>query len=130
MGSNNNQKYGAIIGLIAVIAAQIILRLIGVNKISTTIFVTALVTIGIAFSAIMIKKRKNKLGTRLSVMSAVLMLIACILNSATMVLIECYPQQAHEHKIVTKVLIFSAMGSFLALIIFFIIAAGLISKEK
>ncbi|WP_186430459.1 hypothetical protein [Clostridium sp. BSD9I1] len=77
---NNKQEYGAVIGLITVIATQVLLKLIGVNKISTWIYATVLILSGVIFSIYAIRSKNNKMGFKLTIASVVIMLFSKALS--------------------------------------------------
>lgn len=128
--NNNKQEYGAVIGLITVIATQVLLKLIGVNKISTWIYATVLILSGVIFSIYAIRSKNNKMGFKLTIASVVIMLFMCIVNVIAVVFIQCYPQQADKYELLTMILVFLSIVSFLAFIIFWIIIAAKLSNKS
>lgn len=127
---NNKQEYGAVIGLITVIATQVLLKLIGVNKISTWIYATVLILSGVIFSIYAIRSKNNKMGFKLTIASVVIMLFMCIVNVIAVVFIQCYPQQADKYELLTMILVFLSIVSFLAFVIFWIIIAAKLSNRS
>ncbi|MBE6066110.1 MAG: hypothetical protein E7211_00200 [Clostridium lundense] len=127
---NNKQEYGAVIGLITVIATQVLLKLIGVNKISTWIYSTVLILSGVIFSIYAIRSKNNKMGFKLTIASVVIMLFMCIVNVIAVVFIQCYPQQADKYELLTMILVFLSIVSFLAFVIFWIIVAVKLSNKS
>lgn len=128
--NNNKQEYGAVIGLITVIATQAVLKLIGVNKISTWIYATVLILSGVVFSIYAIRSKNNKMGFKLTIAAVVIMLFMCIVNVITVVLIQCYPEQADRYELLTMILVFLSIVSFLAFVIFWIIVAVKLSDKS
>jgi len=128
MSANKNPKEGAMIALITVIITQIVLYLIGISKISIVIIVTLLMVIGVAFAFTMIKYGDKGLGRKLNIIASILMLLACILMGAMLIMIKCYPQFGDTHEIFAITLVFSAIGSFISVVIFWIIVGSIQSK--
>lgn len=128
--NNNKQEYGAVIGLIAVIATQVLLKLIGVNKISTWIYATVLILSGVVFSIYAIRSKNNKMGFKLTIAAVVIMLFMCIVNVITVVLIQCYTEQADKYELLTMILVFLSIVSFLVFVMFWIIVAAKLSNKS
>lgn len=130
MSSNKSPKYGAMIGLITVIITQIVLNLIGINKISVLIVVTVLIAFGVTFAVIMISYGNKGFGLRLNIAASIVMLLSCILSGATLIMIICYPEFGDTHKILAMTLVFSTIGSFVAVVLFWIVVACIFMESN
>jgi hypothetical protein len=130
MSTNKSPIEGAMIGLITVIITQIVLKSIGINKISVILVSTLLIASGVIFAVTMIKNGNKGLGFRLNITASIIMLLACILGGAMFIMIECYPQFGDTHKILAMILVFSALGSFLLVVIFWTVTFFIITKNK
>lgn len=119
----NNSKFGAIVGLATVIITQMILSSLGVNGISTIIYITFLAVAGTVFAFIMIKSKNNRFGKKNSVIAVILMSLGCITNIASMLLIRCYPQFGDDHKIIAIAIVLSGILTFFTVVIFWIVMA-------
>lgn len=130
MSANRSTKEGVGIALITVAITQIALNAIGINKTSIVIVVTLLMVVGIVFAVTMIKYGNKGLGRRLNIIASIIMLLACILAGAMLIMIICYPQFGDTHELLAITLVFSATGSFVAVVIFWIVVASILMKNK
>lgn len=124
---NNNQ--GKNIGIIVTsgFIIQLIFRWMGdSNKsviIQGTIIIVLCIILAFYFTHGTTKKR---LGNKLSIVGAILLLVVGIIISVGYVITNCYPQLPKEYKTLNLKL---SMGSFFTLALFFLVAAGIVSDR-
>jgi lysylphosphatidylglycerol synthetase-like protein (DUF2156 family) len=109
MSANRSTKEGVGIALITVAITQIALNSIGINKTSVVIVVTLLMVFGIVFAVTMIKYGNKGLGRRLNITASIIMLLACILAGAMLIMIISYPQFGYTHELLAITLAFSLL---------------------
>ena len=126
---NKNYKFEIIIGILTIIIAQIIFKIIKANQISIEILITVMMLGGIIF-AVSIAKQKEKMGTKMSIIAIVLVLAMCVTSALNMGLIYFYPNQIDEHKIMSLIIIISSFISFFTVVIFSIVGYSIIIKRK
>lgn len=73
---------------------------------------------------------KKRLGNKLGIIRAILVLVVGISNSLAYIMMENYHQIYMENKILNKILNYTSYGSGFALVIFFMVAAGIVSDRE
>ena len=73
---------------------------------------------------------KKRLGSKLGIIGAILVLVVGISNSFNYIMMENYHQVYMENKLLHTMSNYIAYGSAFALVIFFMVAAGIISDRE
>ena len=70
------------------------------------------------------------MGIKLNLIVAILMLVASILTSTSMVLINFFPEQIDKYKVLSFIIILSSIISYFAVGVFWFIALSKIIKRN
>lgn len=96
------------------------------NK-AVIIQVTIFIVLCIILALYIYSGTKERLGNRLSIVGAILMVTAGSTLSGGYAIMQCYPQLYKEYKTLS---IHLALGSFIALMIFFLIAGAIVLYKE
>ncbi|WP_160680636.1 hypothetical protein [Clostridium sp. C8-1-8] len=115
--SNRNAVHSTIT-LSILLITQLIIRSIGVGDISVQVFI-AIIVIGCSLVIYGVcKDGKKGAGTRYNVISAILIILASVMSSITLVIIKCYPNLKDTYG---KVFFIISLASYFAFVLFIII---------
>lgn len=124
---NNNTSKNVVIITMSGFAIQLIFKLMGNSNKSSIIQVTIIMVLCIILAFYMTHgTTKKRLGNKLSIVGAILVLVLGIVISVNEIIEQCYHQLYMENK---RLLCNILMGSFFVLALFFMIAAGIVSDR-
>ena len=116
--NKNTSKNMGIVGVSA-FSIQLFCKLMGSSNRAVIIQGIILIVLCIILAVYMYGANKKKLGNKLSIVGAILLLATGSAISAGYITMECYPQL---YKIYKTIYIHIELGSFISLMIFFLIA--------
>ena len=127
---NNKSILVGILFVLTIVFTQLILKAAEVTDFSVQITVTVVLVGGILFAVGMIYSKDKVFGFKLNLIAAIFVLIVSVFISINFVLNQCFSQLEKTHRLLSIMMDLLSWGSFLAFIIFIVVAAFITLKKN